>query len=46
MSETINMSKMPVLFIGHGSPMNLIEDNPWTKEWEALATLIPRPKAI
>ncbi|WP_295294736.1 dioxygenase [Veillonella sp.] len=46
MSETINMSKIPVLFIGHGSPMNLIEDNPWTKEWEALATLIPRPKAI
>lgn len=38
--------KMPVLFIGHGSPMNLIEDNPWTKEWERMETMTPKPKAI
>lgn len=38
--------RMPVLFIGHGSPMNLIEENPWTKEWEAIANITPRPKAI
>lgn len=38
--------KMPVLFIGHGSPMNLIEENPWTKDWEAMAKKIPTPKAI
>lgn len=46
MSENNNVSKMPVLFIGHGSPMNLIEENPWTKDWEELANLTPRPKAI
>lgn len=40
------VEKMPVLFIGHGSPMNLIEDNPWTKDWEAMAKKIPTPKAI
>lgn len=38
--------KMPVLFIGHGSPMNAIEDNEYTKKWEAIAEKIPRPKAI
>ncbi|WP_295787749.1 class III extradiol ring-cleavage dioxygenase [uncultured Veillonella sp.] len=38
--------KMPVVFIGHGSPMNLIEENPWTKTWEDMAQKIPTPKAI
>lgn len=40
------MKRMPVLFIGHGSPMNAIEDNQYTFQWEALATEIPRPQAI
>ena len=26
--------KMPLLFVGHGSPMNAIEDNEWTRRWE------------
>lgn len=38
--------KMPVLFVGHGSPMNAIEKNPFTAEWEALAARLPRPEAI
>ncbi len=38
--------EMPVLFIGHGSPMNAIEDNEFTKTWRALAKTIPKPKAI
>lgn len=38
--------KMPVLFIGHGSPMLLVEDNPWTKNWYNIAQNIPKPKAI
>ncbi len=38
--------KMPVLFIGHGSPMNAIEDNEFTTEWKAVAKTIPKPKAI
>lgn len=36
----------PVVFIGHGSPMNLIEANPWTTEWERLGRELPRPRAI
>lgn len=42
----VTSGRMPVLFIGHGSPMNLIEENPWTKDWEAMAAITPRPKAI
>jgi 4,5-DOPA dioxygenase extradiol len=37
---------MPVLFVGHGSPMNAIESNEFTKKWKAIADSIPRPKAI
>lgn len=28
--------RLPVLFLGHGSPMNAIEDNPWRRSWQAL----------
>jgi 4,5-DOPA dioxygenase extradiol len=38
--------RMPVLFIGHGSPMNAIEDNTWARGFRSLAGLLPRPKAI
>lgn len=38
--------KMPVLFVGHGSPMNAIEDNPVTRKWRELGQIIPKPKAI
>ncbi len=38
--------RMPVLFVGHGSPMNAIEDNVWSQGFRALATLFPRPKAV
>lgn len=37
---------MPVLFVGHGSPMNLIEDNRWSRGFTSLAGEVPRPKAI
>ena len=40
------MSKMPVLFIGHGSPMNAIEKNEYTRNWSSIAEKIPRPKTI
>ena len=39
-------SKMPVLFIGHGSPMNIILENDFTRSLVALAKKLPRPKAI
>lgn len=41
-----NISRMPALFIGHGSPMNAIEDNEFTRQWEKLSLKIPRPEAI
>jgi 4,5-DOPA dioxygenase extradiol len=37
---------MPVLFLGHGSPMNAIEDNAWRRGWGEIARRLPRPKAI
>jgi 4,5-DOPA dioxygenase extradiol len=37
---------MPVLFLGHGSPMNAIEDNEFSLAWQEAATHIPIPKAI
>jgi 4,5-DOPA dioxygenase extradiol len=37
---------MPALFVGHGSPMNAIEDNAYTQGWKAVAERIPTPRAI
>src|SRR5512139_2348243 len=37
---------MPVLFIGHGSPMNAIEDTEFSRAWTAVAQSLPKPKAI
>ncbi|MFX1464724.1 MAG: 4,5-DOPA dioxygenase extradiol [Promethearchaeota archaeon] len=38
--------KMPVLFIGHGSPMNIISDNKFTKDLKKLGKELAKPKAI
>ena len=38
--------RMPALFIGHGSPMNTIEDNEFRRSWQALGKTLPRPNAI
>lgn len=37
---------MPAVFIGHGSPMNAIEDNAFSRQWAALGRRLPRPRAI
>ena len=37
---------MPVLFIGHGSPMNGIEHTEFSNYWKQLAKEIPEPKAV
>ncbi len=37
---------MPVLFVGHGSPMNGIEDNGFSKRWTNIAKEIPTPTAV
>jgi 4,5-DOPA dioxygenase extradiol len=39
-------NRMPVLFVGHGSPMNAIEDNAWSRGFRSLADPLPQPKAI
>ncbi|HXE21088.1 MAG TPA: 4,5-DOPA dioxygenase extradiol [Rhodoferax sp.] len=42
--------RMPVLFVGHGSPMNAIEDNEYRRSWQALGAqfggTMPRPRLI
>ena len=38
--------KMPVLFVGHGSPMHAIDDNIWSRGFAALASKVPLPRAI
>ncbi len=38
--------KMPVLFLGHGSPMNAIEDNEFSNGWKNIGQTLPRPVAI
>lgn len=40
------MDRMPVLFVGHGSPMNAIEQNEFSDRWIALGKELPRPEAI
>jgi len=38
--------RMPVLFVGHGSPMNAIEKNEFSLTWEELGRSLPKPRAI
>lgn len=40
------MDKMPVLFVGHGSPMYALEKNPFREQWQHIAKRIPRPEAL
>lgn len=37
---------MPVVFIGHGSPMNALDDNRYTRAWRAIGEAAPRPRAV
>jgi 4,5-DOPA dioxygenase extradiol len=37
---------MPALFVGHGSPMNAIEDNQFRRGWGDVARRLPRPRAV
>lgn len=45
-SGLIPTAKMPTLFVGHGSPMNAIETNEFSLQWQAIGKTLPRPKAI
>ena len=39
-------TRMPVLFIGHGSPMNAIENNEYSLAWKEIGRSLPTPRAI
>ncbi|MCV2870275.1 4,5-DOPA dioxygenase extradiol [Defluviimonas sp. WL0002] len=39
-------ARMPVVFLGHGSPMNAIEDTQFSRAWSELGRALPRPRAI
>src|SRR2546430_14911723 len=40
------MQRMPVLFVGHGSPMNAVDDNEWSRGFQKLGRMLPEAKAI
>ena len=42
----MSSTRMPALFLGHGSPMNVLEDNLYTRSWQTLGMTLPRPQAI
>src|SRR5271157_2111738 len=46
MKRKSNNELMPVLFVGHGSPMNAIEDNEFSQGWMEAAKKLGLPKAI
>lgn len=48
LAETLSGERirMPVLFVGHGSPMNAIEENEFSRAWQNIGASIGRPKAI
>jgi len=37
---------MPVLFVGHGNPMNAITDNEFSRGWRAAGRALPKPRAV
>ena len=41
-----NTEQMPALFLGHGNPMNAIEENEFVKGFRDIAQTFPKPKAI
>ncbi|OTA19885.1 4,5-DOPA dioxygenase extradiol [Xenorhabdus beddingii] len=42
----MSLLRMPALFIGHGSPMNAIDDNYYSRAWYELGKKLPKPRAI
>ena len=42
----MNSRRMPVVFFGHGSPMNTLATNRYTLAWQRLGAALPRPRAI
>ena len=45
-NPTAPSARPPVLFIGHGSPMNAIEDNRWSQAFRSLGASLQKPRAV
>ena len=43
---SLSNQRMPVLFLGHGSPMNAIEDNEFVRQFQSIGRSLPTPKTI
>src|SRR5579862_1345504 len=37
---------LPALLVGHGNPLNALQENDWTRAWAALGATLPRPRAV
>ncbi len=46
MPDTKVQELMPAAFLGHGNPMNALQDNRYTRAWRAFGASTPRPRAI
>ena len=46
LKKPLAMDRMPVLFVGHGSPMNGMEKNRYSRAWSEIGERLPRPKAV
>jgi len=40
------MTTSPAIFVGHGSPMNTLEQNRYTRAWQDIGFQLPRPRAL
>ena len=45
-NHALSRNRMPVIFAGHGSPMNLAQENQWSRGFAQLRNHLPRPAAI
>lgn len=41
-----NTAPMPLLFLGHGNPMNAITENEFTRGWQQVGRSLPKPNAV
>jgi len=39
-------TRMPTLFVGHGNPMNAVQDSVWSRAWSGLGRQLPRPRVV
>ena len=46
MMGDVRNGKQPALFVGHGSPLNTLEENRYTNAWRALGQQLPKPRAL